>query len=229
MMRKRAEEKVQHSLAEKEVLLREIHHRVKNNLAGIISLIGLQIAVTNDPAAISMLRDLESRIRSMAVVHESLMLSEDLAWIRAATFTENLVNQLSQAYGATASIYRIEMGDIIMPIETAIPFGMILSEIVTNSLKYAFPETFSCKDIRGEPCTIAISLKSDDPDFLFNIGDNGIGILDGAVHRSHSLGLYLIRLLVEHQTSGESLGQHYRWYQIHYPVPGANIFRAGSS
>jgi PAS domain S-box-containing protein len=202
--RKRAEETIKSALAEKEILLREIHHRVKNNLTGIISLIDLQIGSLSDPVYISHLKDLETRIRSMVLVHESLYLTKDIARINIATYTENLTSYLLQVYGTGTDIRcRIEMGDVTMPIETAIPCGLVISEIVTNSLKYAFPKTFSCAEIRGEPCTITLTLNREGNDYLLKIADNGTGIPEGTdVTMTHSLGLYLIRFIVEHQLMG---------------------------
>jgi len=90
-----------------------------------------------------------------------------------------------------------------MPIETATPCGLVMNEIVTNSLKYAFPTTFSCGEIHGEPCIIVLTLQREGSDYLLCVSDNGIGIqggTDATVH--HSLGMFLIRLIVEHQLRG---------------------------
>ena len=221
--RKQAEDTLKSTLTEKEVLLREIHHRVKNNLAGIISLIDLQIGTVSDPVTISLLKDLETRIRSMALVHESLYRTEDLAHISFTHYTEELTRYLFQAYGTQTDIRcRIEMGDVTMPIETAIPCGLVMSEIVTNSLKYAFPHTFSCEEIRGEPCTIALTLHRENSDYLLNITDNGTGIPEGNdVSSSHSLGLFLIGFIVEHQLRGslEINTAAGTAYTIRFPVP----------
>ena len=140
----------------------------------------------------------------MALVHESLYQTKDLSQVNSASYTENLVKQLFQVYGTGANIpCRIDIGDITMPIETAIPCGLVMSEIITNSLKYAFPTTFSCQDQRHEPCTITINLKNEGGYYLLTIEDNGIGIPEGSeADRGHSLGLYLIRLIVEHQLRG---------------------------
>jgi PAS domain S-box-containing protein len=205
--RKQAEDTIKSALAEKEVLLREIHHRVKNNLAGILSLIDLQIGSLTDPVNISQFKELETRIRSMALIHESLSLSENLARINIASYTDNLTRHLSAVYGTETDIRcKIDMGDVTIPIETAIPCGLVMSEIVTNSLKYAFPHTFSCTEIRGEPCTIALTMHREGSDYLLTIADNGIGIPEGSeVTKSPSLGLFLIRFIVEHQLSGSLL------------------------
>jgi hypothetical protein len=223
--RKLAEETIRHALAEKEVLLREIHHRVKNNLAGIISLIGLQASSVTDPDIISLLKDLETRIRSIALVHDSLYLTKDLARVNVAGYTENLTGHLFQVYGTNANIQcRIEMEEITMSIETAIPCGLVMAEIVTNSLKHAFPKTFSCVEIRGEPCTIALTLQRDGSDYLLGVADNGIGMPEGTdVTKHHSLGLYLIRLIVEHQLRGrlEISTAGGTAYTIRFPEPAA--------
>jgi PAS domain S-box-containing protein len=202
--RKRAEETIRHALAEKEVLLREIHHRVKNNLAGIIALINLQRASLTDPVYISQFKELKTRIRSMAIVHESLSITKDVARVNIASYTENLTRHLFQVYETATGIRcRIDMGDITLPIETTTPCGLVMNEIVTNSLKYAFPDTFSCREIRGEPCTITLTLQRDGSDYLLTVADNGIGIPEGIdVAKTPSLGLYLIRFIVRHQLRG---------------------------
>jgi len=229
--RKEAENMIRSGLAEKEILLREVHHRVKNNLAGIISLIGLQAASLTDPVSISLLKDLETRIRSMALVHESLYQTKDLAQVSFATYTENLTGHLSQVYSTSPSVrYRIEMGDTTMPIETAIPCGLVMTEIITNSLKYAFPPTFSCKDQRGEPCTITLTLQHENSDYLLTISDNGIGMPDGPeVTVTHSLGLYLIRLIVQHQLRGtlDISTDKGTSYTIRFPEPAIKEEKPG--
>jgi two-component system, sensor histidine kinase PdtaS len=109
-----------------------------------------------------------------------------------------------------------------MSIETAIPCGLVMSEIVTNSLKYAFPHTFSCEEIRGEPCTIALTLHREGSDYLLKITDNGIGTPEGNdVTMSHSLGLFLIRFIVEHQLRGslEINTSGGTAYTIRFPAP----------
>ena len=228
--RKRAEEALRSALAEKEMLLREIHHRVKNNITEIISLIELQIISLTDSTQIHLLKDLKSRIRSMALVHESLYLAEDLAWIDIATYTENLIRSLFQVYGTGADIrLRIEMGDVTIPPETAIPCGLVMSEVVTNSLKYAFPKTFSCAEIRGEPCTIALTLHREGNDYLLKIADNGTGMPEGIDDTmSPSLGLYLIRIIVTHQLRGslEISTAGGTAYTIRFPDPVAKEYHA---
>ena len=221
--RKQTEEIMRASLAEKEILLREIHHRVKNNLTSIISLIELQIDILTDPAQINLLKDLKTRVRSMVLVHESLYVTHDLGRINFASYTDNLTRHLLQVYGTGNKIQcKIEIKDITMPLETAVPCGAVMSEIVTNSLKYAFPQSFSCEEIRKEPCTIDLSLHFDGSDYLLKIADNGVGIPEGVDSTmSHSLGLFLIRFIVEHQLQGslEISTAQGTAYTIRFPVP----------
>ncbi|MDP2796730.1 MAG: PAS domain S-box protein [Methanoregula sp.] len=221
--RKLAEEAIRASLAEKEILLWEIHHRVKNNLTGILSLIDLQISTISDPVYISHLKNLETRVRSMALVHESLFHTNDLTHINIAGYTENLTRYLFQVYGTGSDIRcRIDMGDITMPIETAIPCGLVMSEIVTNALKYAFPGTFSCNDQRGEPCTIALTLRREGNNYRLTIADNGTGMPEGIdVTMTHSLGRYLIMFIVKHQLRGslEISTAGGTAYTIRFPQP----------
>jgi PAS domain S-box-containing protein len=221
--RKVAEEQLRRAFEEREVLIREVHHRVKNNLSSIISLIDLQTARLDDPVVVSQMRDLETRIRSMALVHESLMVSEDLSRINVVPYIDNLLRYLSDAHGSPSGIrYRIEIEDVTMPIGTAIPCGLVMSEIITNSLKYAFPVTFSCREIRGEVCTVTISLKRENREYLLNIADNGVGMPGGIESGvTGTLGLYLIKLIVMHQLRGnlsvEATGG--TSYMIRFPEP----------
>jgi two-component sensor histidine kinase len=117
-----------------------------------------------------------------------------------------------------------------MPIETAIPCGLVMTEIITNSLKYAFPPTFSCKDQRGEPCTITLTLQHENSDYLLTISDNGIGMPDGTeVTVTHSLGLYLIRLIVQHQLRGtlDISTDKGTSYTIRFPEPAIKEEKPG--
>jgi PAS domain S-box-containing protein len=200
-----AEKQVRDSLEEKEVLLREIHHRVKNNLARVISLIGLQKAQLSDPNDIAMFRDLESRIRSMSLVHESLYHSHSLSRINAQMYVQDLTQHLIQSYGPRADIrWEIRMGNIVLPIDVAIHCGLIITEICTNSIKYAFPEGWECTKERGEGCRISISMNEKDGFIILNASDNGIGIPPGTITTGPgSLGLTLVRILTKNQLHGD--------------------------
>jgi two-component sensor histidine kinase len=167
----------------------------------------------------------------MALVHESLCVTHDLARINVATYTENLTRHLFQVYETTTEVRcRIDMGDITLPIETAIPCGLVINEIVTNSLKYAFPGTFPCGEIRGEPCAIALTLHRKDSNYLLKVADNVIGIPKGIdTSTIPSLGLYLIRFIVRHQLRGSievSTGNGTA-FTIRFPEPGVKERQTG--
>ena len=200
-----AERQVRESLEEKEVLLHEIHHRVKNNLARVISLVALQKAQLSDPEDIARFRDLESRIRSMSLVHESLYQSRSFSRIKAQIYVVDLVQHLIQSYGPRSDIrWDIRMGEIELPIDTAIQCGLIITEIVTNSLKYAFPEEWSCQQERGEECKISLSMTEKDGFIILNASDNGKGMpAGGIIPGPRTLGLTLIRILAKNQLHGE--------------------------
>ncbi|MDQ2100623.1 MAG: PAS domain S-box protein [Tychonema bourrellyi B0820] len=140
--RKRDEDQIKASLAEKEVLLQEIHHRVKNNLQVISSLLKLQSRYIQDNRVIEMLKESQNRVRSMALVHEQLYQSKDLSNINFAEYIENLAHNLFQAYEVNAAGIKLEtnIARCDLNVDTAVPCGLIINELVTNSLKYAFSE-----------------------------------------------------------------------------------------
>ncbi len=197
--RKKAEEKIKASLKEKEVLLREIHHRVKNNLQVIISLLRLQSDKIKDKQYAKMLQESQERIKSMALIHEKLYQSEDLAHIDFRGYVKSLVNSLSRSYGVGSNKVRIKIDveDIPLGLDNAIPTGMILNELVSNSLKYAFPE-----GRKGEINVIISS--TGEQDVELTVSDNGIGIPEDLdIRNSDSLGLHLVTILTEHQLQGK--------------------------
>lgn len=192
--RKRAEEKILASLHEKEILLREIHHRVKNNLQIIASLLYLQSINISDSFTIDILRESRSRVKSMALIHEKLYRSEDLALIPFATYLESLLENLKEAYGITDSTVSIgvtiEPPDLSLNIETGIPCGLIINELISNSMKHAFKN--------GDTGTITIIVKQTAPgEYTMVIADNGPGFSkDIDFKNTTSLGLQLVNNLV---------------------------------
>ena len=189
--RKQAEEKITASLREKEVLLKEVHHRVKNNLQIVSSLLNLQWSNSKDPALLAALRDNQSRIQAMALVHEHLYLSDNLAELDFATFVETLANSLFQSHrspGAQITL-QLDLEPVPIGVHTAIPCALIINELVTNALKHAFPGG------RGGEVRIALHPAGDNRTHL-TIQDNGAG-LPTAVdpHHTSSLGLQLVTSL----------------------------------
>jgi two-component sensor histidine kinase len=198
--RYRMEKQISDDLKEKVTLLKEIHHRVKNNMQIVISLLNLQSAGIEDPAILNMFRESRNRIYSMALVHEMLYGSEKLSSIDFGKYLAKLVENVEEAYktGSRQVACRIEAEDVKLGIEDAIPCGLIVQEIVSNSHKHAFPEHW-----KGEPrIHIRILVEGDMVDLT--VGDNGVGIPSRAVFgESKSLGMTLIRLLGKDQLGGE--------------------------
>lgn len=191
VVRQRAEEEIKLSLREKEVLLKEIHHRVKNNLQIISSLLNLQSSQIKDPETFQMFRESQSRVRSMALIHEKLYQSKDLARIDFDGYVRDLIVYLFRSYGANPDQIQVEIStnDMFLGIDTAIPCGLIISELVTNSLKYAFPG-----NKRG---TLHVSLGPEDDGHLsLRVSDTGVGFKPGFDWKeTDSLGLQLVNTL----------------------------------
>ncbi|HMK54068.1 MAG TPA: PAS domain S-box protein [Methanobacteriaceae archaeon] len=194
--RKKAENEIIDSLKEKEVLLREIHHRVKNNMQIISSLLNLQIQNVENDEIENVLKESQGRVKSMAMIHEKLYQSASFTNINFKEYLERLVFDIFYSYGiktdAIKSILNIE--DINIGIETAIPLGLIINELVTNSVKYAFPK---CKG------TIKIEFKSSDDKLELIVADDGIGLPKNIdIKNRTTLGLQLVNSLVN-QIEGE--------------------------
>jgi PAS domain S-box-containing protein len=186
--RRRAEEQIKASLQEKEVLLKEIHHRVKNNLQIISSLLNLQSKYITDPQALQMFIDSRNRVKSMALIHEILFQSRDIANIDFSEYIKNICIQLFRSYGAQSQKIGlvINVKDIILDVDTAIPCGLIVTELVSNSLKYAF--------VDGRPGKISIEFSSNDSSVLtLIVSDDGIGFPRNVdFKKMESLGLKLV-------------------------------------
>lgn len=180
--------RLNNTLNEKELLVREIHHRVKNNLQIISSLINLQSRYITDELSLEVLRESENRIKSISMVHEGLYRSEDLSNINFKKYINNLLTQLIISYGVDQSRiwFEVDVVDVSLPIDTAIPVGLIITEIITNSIKYAFPD--------GEG-NIYLKFSRENGHFTLNIGDNGIGISHNKLNTNKSLGMQLIHSL----------------------------------
>jgi len=192
--RLRAEERIKTSLDEKEILLKEIHHRVKNNLQVISSLLDLQSLHVEDERAMEMFRDSQNRIESMGLIHERLYQSEDFAQIDFDEYIHELVVHLSHSYSVPSNKVTIETNveKVALDIATAIPCGLIVNELVSNCLKYAFPAS-----VEGR---IEVGLKpgAGENSHLLYVKDDGVGFPDGFdFRRTPSLGLKLVNALVK--------------------------------
>ncbi|MGD9308229.1 MAG: histidine kinase dimerization/phosphoacceptor domain -containing protein [Desulfosarcina sp.] len=187
-----SEQRLRQSLAEKESLLKEIHHRVKNNLQIVSSLLYLQEESTQDTSGLEILRESQNRIKSMALIHEQLYETTDLARIDFGTYTQGLIANLFNAYGIDPARIRLDIraADIALGVDMAVPCGLIVNELVSNALKHAFP-----KDISG---TIDIAIQYLEPDRInIVVADDGIGIPAAHTYaHKKTLGLRLVDTLV---------------------------------
>ena len=181
----------------KEALLREVHHRVKNNLAVVCSLFYLQSTQSKDKETVEIFRDMENRVHSMALVHESLYRSENLARINFADYAQALAKDILDSHGSPDAGIRLqsELEPVVMSADLAIPCGLILNELISNAFKHGFPN--------GAGGDIKVTLhKKEDGTCTLCVQDSGVGIpahLD--LNRNKSLGLRLVRSLT-HQIGG---------------------------
>ena len=195
--RQRTQEQIQATLEEREILLKEIHHRVKNNLQLIASLLSMQARRISDPATLEVFADSQSRVHSMALIHERLYKSESLAEIDFGVYVRALANDLLPSHAAHPESIRLDIDvvDIALDLDTAVPCGLIVNELVTNALKYAFPD--------GREGSIHIGFAHPESIFVLVVRDDGVGVpKDLDLQQTTSLGLRLVRILTE-QLEGE--------------------------
>ena len=187
---KRSNEALSASLHEKEVLLKEIHHRVKNNLQIVSSILSLQSGNACSESQATLLRESQDRIRSMALIHEKLYRSKDLSRINFGDYVSSLTASLAHSYIASPAVrIRVDVRDIFLDIDMAIPCGLIINELVSNSFKYAFRD--------GRAGEVYISLSGNSQTYTLVVSDNGTGLPPGTDFRNTpSLGLQLVNTLV---------------------------------
>jgi two-component sensor histidine kinase len=193
----KAKEQISAALKEKEVLLQEIHHRVKNNMQIIVSLLKMQARKTEDKEFKKLYKESESRIQTMMMIHEKLYGSQNLSHIDFKDYVDELMMALSHSYSAEAKhINReVDIENVFLSIDQAIPCGLIINELVTNSYKYAF-------EGKEEGC-IKISVTEDSSGLQLAVEDDGVGFPEGYnIELSETLGCRLIAILVENQLKG---------------------------
>lgn len=198
--RKCAEEEIKKSLKEKEVLLREIHHRVKNNLQIISSLLHLQELTEDEEEVIDVLKESEGRVKSMAMVHEKVYESPSFTHLNLKNYIEKLVSGILYTYGTSKEVIKtnLDIEDININIDTAIPLGLVINELVTNSVKYAFP-----KSKKG---TITIKIKSLPDHMEVLVADDGVGLPEEIdPENTETIGLQLVNILVKQIEGGITL------------------------
>lgn len=187
------------SVAEKEVLLREVHHRSKNNMQVLSSLMRLQASALENPQARLAFRESEHRIRAMALVHERLYQSDDLSRVDLRAYLTQLVNQLVQAYATRRVQTVVEVEDLHLAIDTAVPCGLITNELVANAVRHAFAQT---DEPRVQVTLHALKL-GDKPGVELAVIDNGCGLPEGFdPSRTTSLGFHLVSALGVNQLGG---------------------------
>ncbi|WAC04822.1 MAG: PAS domain S-box protein [Methanoregula sp.] len=185
-------ESLNKTLHEKDILFKEVHHRVKNNMQIIISLLNLQSRTIDDPVILKTIKDSQSRIRAMALVHERLYQSGDISKIDLRDYIQFLARELFSFYGVKSQLIHLTINApvIMVNIDTAIPLGLMVNELISNAIKYAFPD-----DRKGE---IVIDITKDKNEISLVVRDNGVGIpQDFDWHNAKSLGIRLVNSLVE--------------------------------
>lgn len=194
---KKYDEMIFKSLKEKEILLKEIHHRVKNNMQVISSLLYMQARTLKDPAVIEILNESQNRIRTLALIHEKLYQSDNLDQIDYGLYIKKIIDYLFQSYNVTKSdiTVNLNISSIYLDIDKAVPCSLIINEMISNTLKHAFP--------KGEKGIIAISMSADEESIHLEYVDNGIGLPeDQILEKNASLGMQLIKGLTK-QLGGE--------------------------
>jgi PAS domain S-box-containing protein len=217
--RKRQEKMLQDALEEKDVLLREITHRVKNNLAAVIGLMNMRARSSSHPAVQGMVQDLTGHIRSMALAHEMLLHSGTYKYIKMDNYLETLLADVPRFFEREHPItVTVTVDDTRLDMDTAVPVGMLASELVTNALKHAFPE--GKNNLGGDECAISVSLKQSDGLVLLVVADNGVGLPRGFdCKNTASMGMHLLHMLGEHQLRGiiEIDSTHGTTFKLNFP------------
>lgn len=191
------ERQIRESLKEKEILLQEVHHRVKNNLQVISSILNLQSSYVRDPNTLNILRESQNRIKSMSFIHESLYQTTDFSSIDFTDYILSLSKNLVHSYSVNTSLVELEtcFEKVYLNLDQAIPCGLIVNELVSNALKYAFPD--------NQKGVLSMEIKENDNKIELNIRDNGVGMPENFdFDKNDSLGLQLVFTLVE-QLDGE--------------------------
>lgn len=189
--KKEALSQIEKNLQEKDVLLKEVHHRVKNNLQVISSILNLQSSLVEDEKTLQILKESQSRIRTMSFIHESLYRAKDFSEINFTEYVGNLSKNLVRSYTIASHIdLKLELQDVNLSLDQSIPAGLLINEIVTNSLKYAFPN--------NEDGIIGVNLSQKNEDITLEVYDNGIGLPEKKDdEQADTLGTQLIEALVD--------------------------------
>ena len=209
----KAREQLLASLREKEVLLKEIHHRVKNNLQVISSLLNMQASTIKDPYALEAFAESKHRVKSMAMIHEKLYQANDLAHIDFGEYAHNLASSLLHSYGNIGQrvTLSVRSESIYLDVETAIPCGLIINELITNAMKYAFPEP--------RQGTISVHVNNREEGIELVVGDDGIGLpANFRFEEAETLGLRLVKILTNQlHATFEIVNGHGTYFHFNIP------------
>ena len=213
--RKITEKTIQESLKEKEVLIKEVHHRVKNNMQVIVSMINLQLEHITDPKALEIFRHTQYRVRAMALVHEKLYQSNNLAQIDFRDYIEHLASSLFHSYSPHTSqvTLRVDIGDVALSVDSAIPCGLIVNELISNTLKYAFPD--------NRQDELIVRLREADSGWIeMSVEDDGVGLPDELdLHHTDSLGMQLVHSLAKQIGGTLNLDRdHGTKFMLRFPI-----------
>lgn len=199
-VKSRSEATIAKSLEEKETLLKEIHHRVKNNLQVVSSLLSMQSRFIKDEQALGAVNEGQSRVESMALIHQKLYQENNLSGVNVREYIEELSEVLKQSYSTNSEVdFEYDIDDLTIDVDTIIPIGLILNELICNSLKHAFPD-----DIEG---TVSIKLKEQNDKLHLEVSDNGVGTKSPSSEKSFGLVLIeslALKLKATLQTNSES-------------------------
>jgi PAS domain S-box-containing protein len=221
--RKRAEEMIRSSLAEKEVLLKEVHHRVKNNLMTISGLVKMQESKVPNENFSSLMQELEGRIRSMSLVHESLHKSENLSRVDLQYYIETMTDHIRAQFGTERAIrFRVRAAGVEANLDVSVPCGLILNELITNAYKHAFPGD---RPRPGEEnCEIAVTVTQNGEMVTLSVVDNGVGLPKGLDwEKSETLGLRLVRMLSQQIRGAVELDRTLGTaFHLHFAQPGSS-------
>jgi two-component sensor histidine kinase len=194
---------LQHLVSEKEWLLKEIHHRVKNNLHTISGLLDTQSGYLQTEEALSAISDSQHRVQAMSLLHQKLFYSESLSVVEMWAYIHELVGYLEHSFGTQQTVrFNLDIDNLLLGLSHALPIGLILNEAITNAIKYAFP------DKKAGTITVRLKQGSANQCFLL-IADNGKGLpADFDSRQSHSMGMNLMRGLSEDMNGRFSIRQH---------------------
>lgn len=190
--KKLVQQRMELSLKEKEILLREVHHRVKNNMQVISSILNLQSSYVSDENTLTLLRESQNRIKTMAYIHESLYQNKSFTSVNFSEYVHTLVNNIVQSYTYSSEKIKLQVNvdKVHLSLDSSIPAGLIINELVTNSIKHGFPG--------NRQGNIVFNLRCKNNLVFLELKDDGVGFAEGVdFHNSHSLGLQLVNTLIE--------------------------------